>query len=419
MSISSHPHPSRYRDQLCCPRCALVTGEQQANRGCPACREDGHAVNMLPRYDLAGLTAVPVDPQQPGIFRHRAVLPVPPDSEPISLGEGRTPLVRLSNLGPELGIERLYVKDESRNPTWSYKDRLVAAALTHARSRGARRVVVSSSGNAGAAAAAYAAAAGMDCVVLTIADVPATIKTLMQAYTPHVVALERPADRWVLMRQLVEDHDWAPTSGFLDPPIGSNSFGVDGYKTIAFELVEDLGEAPDVVIIPAAYGDGLIGIHRGFQDMVDMGLVPRLPQLVAADPMGAHARAVADGPTARVTDVDSVAFSIVVDSATWQGWHALAASNGLGWGPVSDADILAAQLRLSRHEGLYLEASSAITLLAAERLSAAGTIATDALVVLLGTSGGLKDVAATAADLPPVPVIEPTMDALARAVGGL
>ena len=97
--------------------------------------------------------------------------------------------------------------------------------------------------------------------MLTIADVPATIKVLMQAYTPHVVALERPADRWVLMRRLVGTR-LAPTSGFLDPPIGSNSFGVDGYKTISYELVDDLGRAPDVVVIPAAYGDGLVGVHR-------------------------------------------------------------------------------------------------------------------------------------------------------------
>lgn len=412
-------HPTAYRDELRCPRCALVTGEERANRGCPACHDEGVAVNMLPRYELSGLSAVPVDARQPGIFRHRALLPVPDGVAPLSLGEGRTPLVRLANLGAELGIDELYVKDESRNPTWSYKDRLVATALTHARARGATRVVVSSSGNAGAAAAAYAAAAGMECVVLTIADVPATIKVLMQAYTPHVVALERPADRWVLMRRLVEDHGWAPTSGFLDPPIGSNSFGVDGYKTISYELVDDLGRAPDVVVIPAAYGDGLVGVHRGFEDLVELGVIARLPRIVAVDPMGAYARAAVDGPAATVPDDDSVAFSIVVDSPTWQGWHAVETSGGHGVGPAGDAEILAAQLRLSRREGLYLEASSAITLLAAERLRAAGDIAADATVVLLGTSSGLKDVGATAAGLTPVPVIEPSLDALARVVGGL
>jgi len=408
---------STYLGDLECPRCGLVAGEERANLGCPTCHGEGVGVNMLPRYDLSRLSAVPIDAGQPGLFRYRDLLPVPHGAEALSLGEGATPLVPLGRLGGQLGLADLHLKDESRNPTWSYKDRLVATAVTHARARGAERIVVSSSGNAGAAAAAYAARAGMECVVLTIADVPDTMKVLMQAFTPHVVALQRPADRWVLMRQLVVDHGWAPTSGFLDPPIGSNSFGVDGYKTIAYELVADLGRAPDVVVIPAAYGDGLIGVHRGFDDLRRLGIVDRVPRLVAVDPMGAYARADVDGPGATVADEDSVAFSIVVGSVTWQGWHAVAASGGCGSGPFTDAEILDAQLRLSRAEGLYLEASSAITVAAVERLAATGAVAATDTVVLVGTSSGLKDVGATAAGLTGVPVIEPTLDALFAAVG--
>ena len=120
-----------------------------------------------------------------------------------SLGEGATPLIHLGKIGEEIGLDQLYVKDETQNPTWSYKDRLAAVAVNHAWGSGAETVVVATTGNHGAAVAAYAAAAGLRCVALTLESVPSTMKVLMQIYGAHVVALSSGPERWELLRKAV------------------------------------------------------------------------------------------------------------------------------------------------------------------------------------------------------------------------
>lgn len=410
---------STYTGTLACPRCGTERPDaRDPYLVCAPCRDDGYHVNPFPRYDLTGASARP-DPGRPGIFAWQHLLPLPADARPVSLREGGTPLLPLTRTAARLGLAELYVKDESRNPTWSYKDRLIAVAVTRAVADGADTVVVSSTGNHGAATAAYAAAAGLRCVALTVESVPLTMKVLMQSYGADVVALRNPPDRWTLMRQGVEQRGWVPVSGFLNPPAGSNPFGVDGYKTIAYEIATELGRAPDVVIAPTAYGDGLTGVLRGFEDLVTLGVVERVPRMVAAEPLGPYTAALADGfrPGATVPVRPSVAFSIATPVATFQGYTALVRSGGTA-AAATDEEILAEQLRLAREEGLYLEASAVAPLAALAKLRAAGTVAPDESVVLLGTSTGLKDIGATAAHLPPVPVVEPTLAALDEAIGG-
>ncbi|MCW2639275.1 MAG: threonine synthase [Dactylosporangium sp.] len=263
-----------YLGRLACPRCRRDYPESAAFTLCPACGQQGQHVNPMPVYDTAlvgpSWPAGPPDASRPGIFRYRDLLPVGAGTEPVSLDEGGTPLLRLSRVGSEVGLPELYLKDESRNPTWSYKDRLAAVGVTKAREVGAEVVVVSSTGNHGAATAAYAAAAGLRCVVLTLESVPLTMKVLMQSYGAHVVALRSGPDRWLLMREAIRAHGWVPLSGFVNPPAGSNPFGLDGYKTMAYEIVESLGRAPDVVVTPVAYGDGIAGMHRGFADLLTL-----------------------------------------------------------------------------------------------------------------------------------------------------
>src|SRR2546425_6012524 len=174
---------------LHCLRCHSRFEEPRLFTGCPRCRAQGVAVNLTVEYDLtplAGVTPEMFGTATRGLWRFRPLLPVRP-ANPVSLGEGATPLVHLERLGRRLGLPRLYAKDESQNPTWSYKDRLCATAVTHAVETGARVITISSTGNHRASTAAYAARAGLPCVIFTLASVPETMKTLMQAYGAAVV----------------------------------------------------------------------------------------------------------------------------------------------------------------------------------------------------------------------------------------
>ncbi len=374
---------------------------------------------MLPTYDLREQDGIPVDRTQPGLFRYRDLLPLSRRTPPISLHEGNTPLISAAPLARRVGAGRLFIKDESRNPTWSYKDRLAAVAVTKAVELGMDTVVVASTGNHGAAAAAYAARAGLRCVVLTQATVPATMKTLMQVYGAEVVALRSGPERWALMAQAVAEWGWFAISGHADPPVGSNPYGVDGYKTLAYELVEQLGTAPDVVVVPVAYGDGLAGIARGFDDLRALGVTDRVPRLLAAETFGPHADALASGAEVAgpVPAGPSAAFSIASPVGTYQALAALRASNGRAVAVPEDDAVLAAQADIGRSTGLYLEAASAIGLAALDRFAATGHVGSQDTVVLVATSTGLKDPASTATRLPDVPVVEPSLQALDRVAG--
>ena len=398
-----------YAGGLVCPVCSTGTGEVDWHDGCGRCRGEGRSVNLLPRYDLAVAGTAPAG--QPGIFRHRHLLPLPLDAPVVSLGEGGTPLIPLDAVAARLGVGRLLVKDETRNPTWSYKDRLAAVAISRAALDGADTVIVGTTGNHGAAAAAYAARAGLRCVAITMASVPLTMKTLMQMYGAVTVATADMEGRMALMRSAVDERGWVPISGLATPPAGSNPWGVDGYKTLAYEIVEDLGEVPDVVVVPVAYGDGLVGIWRGFVDLQALGLADRVPRMVSVDPLGAYEAALAAGRPVWVERRPSVSFSIATPIATEQALVALRVSGGAAVTVGDDEDIMEAQRELAAH-GLYLEASSASALRAARRLVERGEAGRDDTLVLVGTATGLKDVDATARRLRAVPLVEPTLDAL-------
>src|SRR5258706_915620 len=396
---------------LQCLRCRTRFDEPRLFPGCPRSRTDGVAVNLTVEYDLAPLAGVTPEsfaPGPPGLWRYRHLLPVRA-ARVVSLGEGATPLVHLERLGARLGLPRLYAKDETRNPTWSYKDRLCATALTHAVAIGARVITISSTGNHGASTAAYAARAGLPCVIFTLASVPDTMKTLMQAYGAAVVACPTSESRWDLMREGIERFGWYPTSGFIVPPVGSNPWGVEGYKTIAYEVAEDLGwTAPDVVVVPSAYSDGLYGIWKGWTELHTLGLIKHAPRMIAAEPFGPLAHALERGlqaPEAVEAAGPSVAFSIASRYGTWQGLAALRDSGGVGV-RLTDEGIFEAQRALAREEGLYVEPSSAAAMTAVMQLAARKALDPQQTIVIVLTSGGLKDTGATRAWLPPVPAAD-------------
>jgi threonine synthase len=393
---------------LQCLRCRARFSEPRLFTGCPSCRAQGVAVNLTVEYDLASLAAITpatFAPPRGGMWRFRRLLPVRA-AAPVTLGEGGTPLVHLARLGNRLGLPKLYAKDESQNPTWSYKDRLCATAVTHAVEIGARVITISSTGNHGASTAAYAARAGVPCVIFTLASVPETMKTLMQAYGAAVVECATSEARWELMRQGVERFGWYPTSGFIAPPVGSNPWGVEGYKTIAYEIAEELGwTAPDVVIVPSAYSDGLYGIWKGWTELHALGVVKQTPKMIAAEPFGPLAHALErklDAPEMVDAPSPSVAFSIASRYGTWQGLAALRQSGGAGV-RLTDEGVLEAQRALAREEGLFVEPSAAAAMTAVMQLAARRALDPAQTIVIVLTSSGLKDPGTARTWLPPVP----------------
>lgn len=395
---------------LQCLRCRARFDDPRLFGGCPRCREQGVAVNLTVAYDLAplaGVTPATFASGPPGLWRYKHLLPV--RSAAVSLGEGGTPLVHLKRLGERLGLPNLYAKDETRNPTWSYKDRLCAVAVNHAVEIGARVITISSSGNHGASTAAYAARAGLPCVIFTTVSVPDTMKTLMQAYGAAVVECPTSEARWALMREGVERLGWYPTSGFVVPPVGSNPWGIEGYKTIAYEVAEALAwTAPGVVIVPSSYSDGLFGIWKGFTELHHLGLVKRHPRMIGAEPFGPLANAIERGLEApQIVDTagSSVAFSIASRYGTYQGLTALRESGGSGV-RVTDEGIFEAQRALGREEGLFVEPSSSAAVTALMQLASRRALDPDDTIVVVLTSSGLKDPGASRAWLPQVPAAD-------------
>jgi threonine synthase len=387
--------------------------------GCPRCAALGHRVNLSVDYNIAALIGrVTADDftGPGGLWRFTSLLPV--DGNPVTLGEGGTPLIPLERLGRRLGRPHLYGKDETRNPTWSFKDRLSTVAVTHGVQSEAPVFTVSSTGNHGASTAAYAARAGRPCVIFTTANVPDTMKRLMLAYGASVVACPDLRTRWSLMGQCVERFGWYPTSGFVSPPIGSNPFGIEGYKTIAYEIVEAFGwDVPEAVVVPADYSDGLFGIWKGMCDLVTLGLVSHAPRMIAAEPHGPLAYALAQGldvPEAVPLAADSIAFSVAGTIGTYQGLAALRQSAGAG-SRITDEALLEAQRWLGHDEGLFVEPSSATAVAAALQLREGGVLHADDRVVLVLTSGGLKD-PDPLGTRPSLPLVEDDLAALGTAL---
>ena len=188
--------------ELRCVRCGTRYELGEMYRGCPLCAQEGKPSNLEVGYDEAELKAAAWAAHEVtgpnSMWRYLPMLPVVAENV-VSIGEGGTPLLAAPRLGARLGVPNLYLKDESRNPTGSFKDRLAAAAVSAAGQLGKRVVVGSSSGNAGAAVAAMAARAGMPCVMFTTQQFPLAMKTQMAVYGSFLIAAPTTRDRWILM----------------------------------------------------------------------------------------------------------------------------------------------------------------------------------------------------------------------------
>lgn len=407
---------------LACIRCGATYSLASEVWDCDRCRAVAPA-NLTVQYATPPrLRPDVLAGRPPTLWRYAEALPVEPE-EAVTLGEGLTPLIPLPRLAAELGVAALYVKDESRNPTWSTKDRLATVAISAARKLGARVIASSSSGNAGAAVAAYAARAGLPCVVVTFHGAAAPMVAQMRAYGAMVLTVRDKGDRWTLLEAGIRRFGWFPTSPFFAPAVGSNPLGVEGYKTLAYEIAEQLHwRPPEWCAVPVCYGDGLYGLWKGFEELRHAGLVATGPRLVAAEVFGSLGAALASGgdvvPLMPKTH-DTIALSIGTTRSTYQALHAVRASGGTAV-TVRDDSLLYWQARLAS-EGVYAEPSAVAPLSAVAALRARGRIPREASVVVVVTASGLKDVQPTARRLGEAPVVAADIEAaiaVLRAVYG-
>ena len=373
---------------LACVRCGATTPLGPAFEGCPACPgEPRPALEVV--YDYATVAAAGTlkawTSRAGGLWRFRELLPLPPDATVVTLAEGATPLVRLQGADPH----RIWVKDETRNPTGSFKDRLHAVSLSMARLLGFRKAVASTTGNHGTALAAYAARAGMAALVFCDPRAPVVQRRLMQLYGARVVVL---ADRGGHLAWLVRERGWYPSLGMTPEPVAT-PYGVEGYKTIGYEVFFQLGARfPGRMLVPTSGGDAVYGPWKGFRELRALGAAGELPRMVAVQAAGcdpivrgwrAGAATVPVHPDPR-----TIAVSIADETGGPASLRAVAESGGTAEAVPDDA-ILDAMRRLAR-QGIAVEPSSAASVAAALALAARNELDPDEDVVCVLTGAGVK-----------------------------
>ncbi|ADU51845.1 L-threonine synthase [Thermaerobacter marianensis DSM 12885] len=339
---------------------------------------------------------VPDVPRQGIIARYRDWLPVPPGAEPLTLGEGDTPLIRADRLLQELPPDRrppaVFLKFEGANPTGSFKDRGMTIALTCARARGARAVICASTGNTAAAAAAYAARAGMDCwLVLPAGGVAAGKVGQAVACGARILPVRGSFDdALAAVRQVVAERPELVLVNSLNPD------RLEGQKTAAFEVADQLAalglDEPAAVFLPVGNGGNITAYHMGFSAYAAAGRLRRMPRLYGVQAEGA-------APLVRGQPVDrpqTVASAIRIGRPVY-GERALAAVRETGGRvlAVRDDEILAAQRLLARREGVFAEPASAASVAGLLKLAQGdepGWEVPKGPVVCVLTGHGLKDV---------------------------
>ncbi len=357
--------------------------------GCIQCYASGAPASVRMDYDSMENMRARSDGR--GLTRFRQLLAY---GDFPSLGEGDTPLVPLpSSLAEHFGFTEGWLKLENANSaSHSYKDRCMPLAVAAACRAGAEVVTAASSGNAGVSLAAYAAAAGKRCEIVTTDNISEIWANSITAYGAQLAIVPTAKDRWHYIKQMKEKEGWYSVTNCEDPPVGSNPFGVEGYETIAFEIIEDLyGKVPDFVLVPTARADGLWGIWHGFVRAHQAGIISHLPRMVAVEPVPRLEKVLSDPSsyTQHFSGNPHGMSSIGGDTVTYQGYAALRDSLGQAV-TVSNEQALAGRQMLASL-GYCVELSSAAALAALEFLHPLGMLRRGTAVVVI-TSAGYKDV---------------------------
>ena len=351
---------------------------------------------LLARYDLQqarGWRSETLAGRAPTMWRYRELMPLANGESPISLGEGFTPLFHAAALGRTLGVDRLYVKDESLNPTNSFKARGQSAAITRAKYLGADTIALPTAGNAGNAAAAYSAAAGLRCEVFMPRDVKPPFVDECRLYGARVTLVDGLiTDAGRLAAEKGAPLGWYDVSTLKEP------YRIEGKKTIAYELAEQMAwHWPDWIIYPTGGGTGMVGMWKACEELEAIGWMPRgrRPRMVSVQADGCapivrafeagadkaasweHAATIADG--LRVPR--AIGDFLILRAIRQSGGTAVA---------VSDGEMVDGMLALGRTEGISAAPEGGATVAALRRLLSTGTIQASESVVLFNTGGALK-----------------------------
>jgi len=373
-----------------CARCGKQHEPARVHNLC------GCGAPLLARYDLrrAAETLVfeRMASRQPTLWRYGEVLPTARDSSVLCLGEGFTPLIHARRLGKRLGLPNLYLKDESRNPTSSFKARGLAVAASMAYELGIRRLAMPSAGNAGGALAAYAALAGLEAAIYMPEETPRANWqecVLLGAKVVRVSGSIKDCGRE--MREQLKGEDWFDVSTLREP------YRLEGKKTMAYEVVEQLGgRVPQAMIYPTGGGTGLIGMWKAFEEMEELGWTSGArPRMFSVQAQGCApiVRAFAQGSD-RAEEWEgpqTIASGLRVPSAIgdFLMLRALRESRGVALA-VADSDMLAAMRELAETEGLLTSPEGGATLAALKKLLWDGLLAGHESIVLFLTAGGYK-----------------------------
>ena len=354
---------------------------------------------LLARYDLeaAAATFTPAAIRQRpfDLWRYHEVLPIQEERHCLKLGEGGTPLHPAPTLGRELGLEALFIKDEGMNPTGSFKDRGLCLAVSAAWQFGAPGIALPSAGNAGGAAAAYAARAGMPCVVAVPRDCPEVNRIEAAVYGAEVHSIDgliSDAGRMIA--------EMAPGRGLFEVATLKEPYRIEGKKTMGYEVFEQLGRLPDVILYPTGGGTGLIGMWKAFDEMEQLGWIgaerPRMVS-VQADGCAPIPKAFEEGTEASTLweNARTVASGLRVPKALGDFLILAAVRESGGTAlAVSDEDLMRDARRIAAAEGVFAAPEGGACLSALRRLRESGEVSAEDTVVLFNTGTGAKYVEA-------------------------
>jgi len=407
--------------RLRCSECGAEHAEDPRLLVCPLC-----SVRQEPGGPTRGVlevvpTALPeawpsADPSSATFLR--AFLPLSPDAPLPPLSVGGTPLLPAPRLREALGLPQLWLKDDTRNPSGSTKDRASLLVVAKALEYGYSTVAAASTGNAATALAAVSAAAGTRAVVFVPASTPRAKLVQMLSYGAEVLPVAGTYDEaFELCLSACQEFEWYNRNTALNP------FTIEGKKTAALEIAASMApEQPDVVVVPTGDGVILAGLARGFEDLLRTGLLARMPRLLAVQPEGSAAivRAWREGAEeiVPISGAASVADSLTVEAPR----NALLClrrirESGGGAVAVPDSAILEAIPFLARHSGVFAEPAAAASLPGVRAALEEGLVDEDERIVLLVTGSGLKDVPAASRGVREPDPIEPRLEALATRLG--
>ena len=411
-----------------CSKCGPLAGLAEPVYVCPECCGNLDVVLDVERVRSAHSAASVGAGADRSLWRYAALLAVnvPPVSTAALRTVGGTPLFPVSRLAQHCGLQQVWIKDDSRLPTASFKDRASAVVVARALDLGVTRLITASTGNAGVALAGMAAAAGLEAVILVPESAPpAKIAQLLVFGARLVLVKGNYAAAFNLSLQAARE------LGLYCRSTGYNPFTLEGKKTAAFEIAEQLcaesGEdgldtwvAPDCVFVSVGDGNIIGGVHKGFKELHALGWTGRVPRMMGVQAAGSAA--IYNAFAAQTSEIGSVHAQTVADSIAtdWpaDGLHGLQAAtqSGGAYLTVTDAEILAAIPELARLTGVFAEPSCAAAYAGLLKAARSGLVAPHERVVLLITGSGLKDVAAAMRTVGTPPVIAPTVAELRQAL---